>query len=139
MANHIRDDRTNNILLCPRIWSHARCDHSICTSDKCPFVQNVCHLLPKIEELKIILHDKSSVNIFRVCETFLHDDIDNSLLEIEGFDFERRDRDVGSGGGILMYISSHIQYRHRHDLEKSDIETIRIEVLIPNSKSVAIH
>ena len=67
----------------------------------------VCHLLPKIEELKIILHDKCSVNILGVCETFLNDDIDNSLLEIEGFDFERRDRDVGSGGSILMYISSH--------------------------------
>ena len=99
---------------------------------------NVCHLLPKLDELKIILNDRCSVNILGVCETFLTEEIDNSLLDIEGFNFERKDRGVGLGGGILIYISNQIQYKRRYDIEKDEIEAIWIEVLIPNSKSVLI-
>ena len=46
---------------------------------------NVCHLLPKLDELKIILNDRCSVNILGVSETFLTEEIDNNLLDIEGF------------------------------------------------------
>ena len=90
--------------------------------------------MPKLEELKIILNDRCSVNILGVCETFLTEEIDNSLLHIEGYNFERKDRGVGLGGGILIYISNQIQYKRRYDIEKDEIETIWIEVLIPNSK-----
>ena len=61
-----------------------------------------------------------------------------SLLHIEGYNFERKDRGVGLGGSILIYISKQIQYKRRYDIEKDQIETIWIEVLIPNRKSVLI-
>ena len=54
--------------------------------------------------------------------------------------FERKDRAESgnststNGGGILIYLSNHINYVRRHDLECSNIESIWIEIKIRNSK-----
>ena len=39
---------------------------------------NVCHLLPKIDEIRLLLNEHRSVNILGLCETFLNDHIDNN-------------------------------------------------------------
>ena len=50
-----------------------------------------------------------------------------------------RDRDTGrSGGGILMYISEHVSYKRRRDIEISGVETIWLELLVKNSKSIYV-
>ncbi|KAK3107876.1 hypothetical protein FSP39_024162 [Pinctada imbricata] len=97
---------------------------------------NVCHILPKLDEIKILLHERRTVDLLGVCETLLNEQIDDALLNIEGYDFERKDRDGKSGGGLLVYISKFVQYKRRRDFEQGHIETIWLEVVIPNTKSI---
>ena len=91
---------------------------------------NVCHLLPKLDEVKLLLNDQCSVNILGLCETFLNDQVDDKELLIDGFNFERKDRDDGrSGGGVMLYITNEVSYKRRCDIEGDQIESIWIEVI----------
>ena len=99
---------------------------------------NVCHLLPKLDEMRLLLHENRTVNILGLCETFLNDHVDDNVLSIDGFNFERRDRDGGSGGGILVYVSNQISYKRRTDLEIGGPETIWLEIMYPNTKSILV-
>jgi hypothetical protein len=83
---------------------------------------NIQHLLPKLDEVKLLLNQENSVNIFGLCETFLTSSVSNDDLNIYGFVFERKDRCVKSGGGILVYLSDDIPFIRRTDLESNDIE-----------------
>ena len=55
---------------------------------------------------------------------------------MEGFNFERKDRaalrqgalNTKRGGGVIVYIADHIKYKHRNDLESSEIESIWLEI-----------
>ena len=63
------------------------------------------------------------------------------LNSINGFKFEKKDRPntvahpSGKGGGIVIYISEHIDYSRHKEIESSDLESVWIEVHIKNSKS----
>ena len=97
---------------------------------------NICHHLNKKDEIELLLSEKRSVDILGLCETFLNNDIPDELISIDGFNFERKDRKGKSGGGILVYISQLLNYKRREDIESGEIETIWLELLIPNSKSL---
>ena len=101
---------------------------------------NICHLIPKLDEIRLLLNEHRSVNILGLCETFLNENTDDNVLSIDGFTFERRDRDDGrSGGGILVYVSNQISYKRRSDLEtKNGPETIWLEIINPSSKSIFV-
>ena len=51
---------------------------------------NVRHLLPKIDELRIMLASKNGPDIFGLCETFLNQNIPDNLLSINGYQFVRK-------------------------------------------------
>ena len=53
---------------------------------------NIRHLNPKMEELRIMLDVSNCVDIFGVCETFLNKSIDDSTIHVDGYNFERKDR-----------------------------------------------
>ena len=65
-----------------------------------------------------------------MCETLLHKSIDGTLLYIENYTFERKDRDTCNQietnieGGVLIYINDKINYNRRFDLETPDVESI---------------
>ena len=59
---------------------------------------NVCHLLPKFDEISLLLNGPCTLDIMGLCETFLNNQVDNNVLNIDGYDFERRDREGNSGG-----------------------------------------
>ena len=77
---------------------------------------NIRHLKPKVDNMKVLLDQDCSIDIFGLCETFLNDSIDNEQIHIHGFKFERKDRlntvahPSGKGGGILTYVAEHIDY-----------------------------
>ena len=84
---------------------------------------NICHVLPKLDEVKLLLNDKCSVNILGLCETFLNDQVGDNELSIDGFSFERKDRGDGrSGGGVMLYITNELSYKRRCDFEGGQIE-----------------
>ena len=67
---------------------------------------NVCHLVPKIDEINMLLHERRTVDILGICETFLNDETNDSLIHVDGFELERKDRIGNSGGGVILYISN---------------------------------
>ena len=71
---------------------------------------NIRHLKPKVDELKVLLPESKQVDVLGVCETFLNKSVDDKILYIDGYTFERKDRDActaidtKNGGGIVVYI-----------------------------------
>ena len=60
--------------------------------------------------------------------------------QIDGLNFERRDRDGRLGGDILVYISNQIPYKRRTDLEIGNgIETIWLKLVYPNIKPILVY
>ena len=45
---------------------------------------NICHILNKVDEIKILLSEKRSVDILGVCETFLNNDVPDQLITTDG-------------------------------------------------------
>lgn len=76
-------------------------------------------------------------DILGLCETFLEPNVPDNQVVIEGYDFVRKDRAVvqnKSGGGVILYLKKSLTYKRRPDLEVSNIETIWVEVELPNTK-----
>lgn len=99
---------------------------------------NIRHLVAKLDELRLLLCS-NSIDIFGVCETFLDDTVGDELIRIDSYNTERKDRDFSvssksSGGGVCLYVANQIQYVRRHDLETNDVESIWLEIRLPNTK-----
>ena len=69
-----------------------------------------------------------SYQILCFSETHLDDTIDSSSLLIEGFDSPLRKDRMRNGGGVMVYISSILNYKLRPDLENQRLETIWFEI-----------
>ena len=90
----------------------------------------ICHIKPKLDKIKLLLNSSSKLDILGLCETFLDENTDDNILQMEGFNFERKDRaalrldalNTKRGGGVVVYIADHIKCRI--DLESSEIESI---------------
>ena len=50
------------------------------------------------------------IGIFGLSETHLHEDINSSEVNIDGYKFERSDRKNGAGGGVGCYVRDDISY-----------------------------
>ena len=66
---------------------------------------NVRSLFNKIDEASLLLHDRR-VDIAIFVETWLHPEIPDEAVSIDGFDLIRQDRELGKGGGIICYYNS---------------------------------
>ena len=51
-----------------------------------------------------------TADVKSLCETFLHDEITDSSLLINNFNFERRDSLNKKGRGVLVYLRKSIPY-----------------------------
>ena len=100
---------------------------------------NTQHLMPKLDEIKNILNEPNTADIFTLSETFLTDTVQNGELHITNYVFERRDRNCKAGGGLLIYISDNISYSRRKDIETNSIESIWLQINFPHNKSVLIN
>ena len=71
---------------------------------------NIRSLWNKIDLIKLFLQ-KSNISIATLSETWLNEGIPTSLLNIDGYSFERLDRKVEkSCGGVGIYIRSDLMY-----------------------------
>ena len=70
---------------------------------------NIRHLKPKVDQIKIMLQE-SNIDILGTCETFLSKPDEDTIVNINGFTIERKDRDscpdieTNKGGGNLIYL-----------------------------------
>lgn len=98
---------------------------------------NIRHIVPKLDELRVVMSNEKCPDILGICETFLEKNISDNQVAIEGFAFIRKDRaDVQdkTGGGIILYIRKSLTFKRRPELEISNIETVWAEITLPNSK-----
>ena len=74
-------------------------------------------------------------HILGLNETRLSKDIKNPEVDLEGYEFHRKDRDVG-GGGVAIYVNSSISHNHRYDIDDPLLEIVAVEItplLIPKT------
>src|SRR5215813_4512513 len=99
-------------------------------------IRSLTNELDYITNSNLILCD-----IIIFTETFLSEDIPDSLLYIDGFKFYRKDRSGGkSGGGIIFYYKEHISTSLIPDLDLLDAESLWIKITDLNSNtSIIVH
>ena len=97
---------------------------------------NVRSLLPKISELRIIAN-KTSAAVIALTETWIDNSVTNSEISIDGYTVLRKDRNR-HGGGVCLYIKNNIAFNQRDDLNKDNIETLFVDILLPRYKPIIV-
>ena len=77
---------------------------------------NICGLFRKIDLVSLFVREHD-FDIFGITETLLKESIPTALIDINGYNFERKDR-VKEGGGVGVYIKTNIDYLRRNDLAR---------------------
>lgn len=102
---------------------------------------NICHInvqslcareFSKFEELKSLFVN-SKADIICMSETWLNESIDDSMIQIEGYDLIRNDRNR-HGGGICVYFRKNLCFKllkkstPEHSETTSNTEYLLLEV-----------
>ena len=98
---------------------------------------NIQHILPKLNELRVVMAKYNGPDIFCACETFLEPNMSNNQIAIDGYIIHRKDRAATqnkNGGGLVLYCRNSLTCSRRSDLEISSLETIWAEIELPNAR-----
>lgn len=84
---------------------------------------NICRLIPKREEVEHLLTD-SNLDFLSLSETWLNSNTPTQMIDIPGYVCFRKDRQKGTGGGVLTYV------RKTFKCTEVKVETGHIECLV---------
>ena len=98
---------------------------------------NIDGLLNKIPEIKVII-EESDLDILSITETHLSATISDDQLNIDGYEFARRDRKEddftktheGIWGGYLTYFKNYLQIAEMNDKLESNIEAVWVKLIL---------
>ena len=79
--------------------------------------------LPKVDELTGLIYTKP-VDIVAVTESWLHNTIENRLLQLNDYNLFRKDRITGRGGGVCVYVKKDIPCMRWSNLENDSVECL---------------
>ena len=97
---------------------------------------NICHISNKLDELAhLLLH--GNIDILGLQETFLNSNTLDSVLQVNGFNFFRKDRGA-NGGGILVYIRNSLKVLRRSDLESDDCEMLWLQLFERKHSAISL-
>ena len=84
-------------------------------------------LVPKIDEIRVVTN---SINpdFISITETWLQGHVHSNVVELNGYDLVRKDRQSGVHGGICMYIKNNIKYSVLDTLSNSSFEVLWIRM-----------
>ena len=102
---------------------------------------NIRHILPNIDELRIIMANRASPDVLGVCETFLEPHISDNRVVVDGYELIRKDRADTvnkTGGGLVLYIRDTVKHVRKPEYEVSKLETIWAEIELPHAKPFLI-
>jgi exonuclease III len=103
------------------------------------FHQNVRGIFNNISLLSEFFQSfQNNIDIFSLSETHLTNDNNLGLYNIPGYTFITKNRTVGKGGSVGMYISDRYSWIRRSELEASNLECIWIELIVKNSINILI-
>lgn len=86
---------------------------------------NIHSILSKREEVQHLLSE-SNLDFLALSETWLNTNIPTNMIDVPGYTCYRRDRLVGKGGGVLVYIRDIFKY------SVVELETFGLECFILN-------
>ena len=66
-------------------------------------LSNVTSITPKIDEIRSVVLDKK-IDIAAFTEIWLRDSIQDTIIDIPGYQIYRKDRNGGSHGGVCTYV-----------------------------------
>ena len=81
-----------------------------------------------------------SFSIIAVSETWLHRS-NSDLFHLPGYHFISGHREHKAGGGVGIYIQSHLKLKLRTDLQSSDnvlYESVLVEIIQPHRKNIIV-
>ena len=93
---------------CPTCLMNDICSLSDLSSAKGILIAslNIRSVMQHFDEIKLILEHRD-IDILLLQETFLYSSISNAVIEIDGYNLFRNDRDSGTGkrggGGLITY------------------------------------
>ena len=97
---------------------------------------NINRLLPKCDQIEIFCVE-NKIDVMAINETKLDPQINDSEIQLTGYNIIRKGR-IKFGGGVFLYIKNHLNFRVRTDLMPEQLENIVIEIFKPNSVSIFI-
>lgn len=97
---------------------------------------NICSLRNKIQDISEIILEQD-LHKMAISETHLDPTIVDALLNIDGFNIYRLDGNI-YGGGIALYVQSHIPVRVREDLSIVGVEAMWLQIQLPHLRSLLI-
>ena len=101
---------------------------------------NVSSLGNKLDEIKLLLSSSSNCTnnrpnfILGLSETHLNDSWTDASLQVKNFRTFRRDRVRGNGGGLLVYVPSHLPIKRNMNLVVNGLESISLQLQFKNSR-----
>ena len=93
----------------------------------------MCSLVPKVDEIRLLLLRNKDIDFFSITETNLSSHISDDEIGIQGYTIYRLDRQAQSKGGVGVYVRDFVSVLRRFDLESNSIEGIWLEILIAKS------
>ena len=122
------------LTICPSIDqnNHHRVSDILEAKDLSVSCHNINRLYSKMDEIRYYLKVYFPVDIYGVVETFLDENVNDSDIAINNYNVVRKDRICSGGGGILIYVKQHLNYRRIPELELPNIEAIFIELQFSN-------
>ena len=112
----------------------------------CPDTFSSLHItvrsLPKhFDDLsEFLLTLNRSFSIIAVSETWLHRS-NSDLFHLPNYHFISSHREHKAGGGVSIYIQSHLKFKLRTDLQSSDnalYESVLVEIIQPHRKNIIV-
>ena len=105
---------------------------------------NIRSLLKKIDQLRLIL-EASNIDIFTISESWLHSKIDTGLIQIEGYNAYRLDREGHNtkkkrGGGLLTYVkkSYDVYVQDSENISTNDLEIQWFKIAKHRMKTITL-
>ena len=74
-------------------------------------LSNVMFLVPKIDKVRVVMNNISP-DFISITETWLQEHVRSNVVELNGYDLVRKDRQIGIHGGICMYLKITFSIRY---------------------------
>ena len=90
---------------------------------------NVCSLLSKIDQLRVLLSEHSLPHTLAISETWLNSPAADCEISIKDYQVFRKDRD-GHGGGVDVYVHQDISVTRHEDFERIGINGLWLNISV---------
>ena len=84
-------------------------------------------IIPKIDEIRSVVLDQK-IDIAAFTETWLRDSIQDTIIDIPGYQIYRKDRNGWLHGGVCTYVRDGIRTTILNDLHRPTFEVLWIKL-----------